>query len=216
MSGDSTVGGAHSAGMRDFSGTRQPGAPRPDQCDRLDGVADDWPAFEEPERRFWVVGRAELLAGLVCAVAMAAAGLPLGLLWAATAPGLNVRAVLAGSEVAFDAQAGVDVYFAMICAVGGLAGGVLGFWRGRDGGWPVPAGLALGGIGGSLLASWIGHVLRSARAVSQLPEGTGSLVVQLVEFRLRSPGFLLVLPAASLFVLSVLNWLSLFLMPRRE
>ncbi|WP_139342175.1 MULTISPECIES: hypothetical protein [Protofrankia] len=172
--------------------------------------------LEEPRRRFWAVGRSGLFTGLLCALVMAAFGLPVGLLWALTAPRLNVRAVLAGSEIVFDAQAGVDVYFAVICVVAGLIGGLLGFWRGRDSGWPVPVGLALGGIGGSLLASWIGHVLRSARAVSQLPEGASSLVIQLVEFRLRSSGFLLVLPAVSLLVLSVLSWLSLFVMPRRE
>ncbi|WP_250285551.1 hypothetical protein [Frankia sp. CiP1_Cm_nod2] len=171
---------------------------------------------EEPRRPFWAVSGSGLFAGLLCAAVMAALGLPVGLLWALTAPRLNVRAVLAGSEIVFDAQAGVDVYFAMICAAAGLAGGLLGFWRGRDSGWPAPVGLALGGIGGSLLAGWIGHALRSARAVSQLPEGANSLVVQLVEFRLRSPGFLLVLPTVSLLVLSVLSWLSLFVMPRRE
>jgi hypothetical protein len=90
---------------------------------------------------------------------------------------------------------------------------VLAFWRGRDGGWPVPVGLASGGIGGSVLAGWIGHLLRSARVIAQLPDGANGLAVQLVDFRLRSSGFLFVLPALSLVVLAVLSWVATFLAP---
>ncbi|WP_131746472.1 hypothetical protein [Frankia sp. Cppng1_Ct_nod] len=201
----------HSAGMRDSYDVEQSHPP-----DGFAGAPEDWQMIEDPAYRFWPVTRAEILAGVVCAVAMAASGLLLGLLWAAAAPRLDVRAVLAGSEIAFDAQAGIDVYFAMICAVGGVVGGAFAFWRGRDAGWPVPAGLTVGGIGGSGLASWIGHLLRSSRVVSQLPDGASHLVIQLVDFRLRSPGFCLVLPAFSLFVLAALSWLSVFLVPRRH
>ncbi|WP_322768676.1 hypothetical protein, partial [Frankia sp. Cr1] len=201
---------SHDAGMRgspQVPGLRGPGG--------FVGALDDPLVAADRDDRFWAVGRSEIVAGVVGAVAMAAAGLPLGLLWAAAAPRLDVRAALAGSELAFDAQAGVDVYFAMICGIGGLVAGALAFWRGRSGGWPLPVGLALGGLTGSLLASWIGHELRSSRVTSQLPDGARDLAVQLVDFRLRSSGFLVVLPAVSLFVLAVLTWFSTFRMPRR-
>ncbi len=200
---------AHDAGT--------PGSPQAPRPRALGGVAadsDDPYVTTDRGYRFWAVGRAEILTGVVCAVAMAAAGLLLGLLWAAAAPRLDVRAAIDGSELAFGAQAGADVYFAMICGVGGLAGGAFAFWRGRNGGWPVPVGLALGGIAGSVLASWIGHGLRSARVIAQLPHEAGDLAVQLVDFRLRSSGFLLVLPSVSLFTLAILSWLSVSLRSR--
>ncbi len=201
---------SHDAGMwgsPQVPGLRDPGG--------FVSALDDPLVVADRDNRFWAVGRSEILTGVVAAVAMAASGPLLGLLWAAAAPRLDVRAALAGSELAFDAQAGVDVYFAMICGIGGLVGGVLAFWRGRSGGWPVPVGLASGGFVGSLLASWIGHELRSSRVLSQLPDGARAIVIQLVDFRLRSSGFLFVLPALSLFVLAVLTWFSTFLMPRR-
>jgi hypothetical protein len=150
----------------------------------------------------------DLWAGAACFGGMLVAGPLLGLLWAATAPRISVRDVLGGSEAAFDAQGGVDMYYLMIFLVGGIIGGVLAFWRGRDAGWPVPVGLALGGIAGSVLGGVVGHALRSGSVRSQIPSGTSSLAVQLVDFRVRSHGLYAAMPTAALFVLVILLWLA--------
>ncbi|MGF7235314.1 MAG: hypothetical protein ACQSGP_10210 [Frankia sp.] len=159
-------------------------------------------------------GRGDLGAGLVCLVAMIIAGPLLGLLWAATAPHLDVGAVLAGSEAAFDAQGGADIYFGLICLVGGAVGGGLALWRARDASWPVPLGLAVGGFGGSLLAGAVGHAVRTGGIRHQLPAGAGPYVISLVDFRLRAHGFYVVMPATALVVLAIGLWLTTHAQPR--
>jgi hypothetical protein len=150
----------------------------------------------------------DLAAGGVCLAVTAAVGPLLGLLWAASAPRISVPAVLAGNEAAFGAQGGVDIYFLFICLVAGVIAGVAAFWRGRDAGWPVPVGLALGGFAGSLLAGAVGHAVRSGSVRTKVPSGAGALAVQLVDFRVRTHGLYLVMPASALLVLAILLWAS--------
>jgi hypothetical protein len=148
------------------------------------------------------------LAGLVCALAMVAAGPVLGLIWAALAPRLDVAAGIGGSEIAFSVQSDIDAYFAAVCAVAGLIGGALACWRAASAGWPVPVGLALGGLGGSLLAGLVGHLRRSPQVLKALPDNAGPVVTDIVDMKVRSTGLYLVLPVSALLVLTVLLWLS--------
>jgi hypothetical protein len=140
----------------------------------------------------------DVLTALVVAVSLVVAGGPLGLLWAATSPRLDVKAALAGSEAAFDAQAGIDVHFALLALIFGVVAGALVGWRGRRSSWPVPLALAVGGVGGSLIAAQIGHLRESSRVLDQLPENIRGSVSNIVDFVLRSHGYHVVFPVAAL------------------
>lgn len=140
----------------------------------------------------------DVLAALVAVIGLVVAGVPLGLLWAATAPKLNVKAALGGSEAAFNAQAGIDVHFALLAVIFGVAAGGLVGWRGRYGGWPLPVGLAIGGAAGSLVAAQVGHLRESSRVLDQLPANIRGSVSNIVDFVLRSHGYHVVLPVTAL------------------
>jgi hypothetical protein len=146
-------------------------------------------------------------AGLVALLALTAAGPLLGLLWAGIAPRLDVASSISGSENAFTVQADIDATFGFICLGAGLVAGVLARAKAADGGWPVPSGLALGGLAGSLLAGWVGHLVRSPGVLDQLPQNAGSYVVGLVDMRVRATGLYLVLPVTALLVLVLSLWL---------
>ncbi|MCK9922388.1 hypothetical protein MXD61_10950 [Frankia sp. AgPm24] len=153
-------------------------------------------------------GRRGYLAGLICAAVMVVAGFPLGLLWAAAAPHLNVNGALAGNESAFAVQSDIDARFGLICAVAGLIGGAVALWRARDAGWPVPLGLAAGGAAGALIAGWTGHLRRSADALHGLPANASSVLVDLVDVRVRAHGLYLVLPVTALLVFGLGLWVA--------
>ncbi len=150
--------------------------------------------------------RPDLLAGLICAVAMAVVGFPLGLLWAAVAPHLDITGALHGNEPAFAVQSDIDARFAMICAIAGLVGGLLAFWRARDAGFPVPLGLAAGGTGGALIAGWIGHLRRSPDLLHSLPPNASPVLVDLVDLRVRAHGLYLVMPVVALGAFAIGLW----------
>jgi hypothetical protein len=140
----------------------------------------------------------DALTALVVAVSLVVAGVPLGLLWAATSPKLDVKAVLGGSEAAFDTQAGIDVHFALLALIFGVVAGAVVGWRCRRGSWLLPLALGIGGVGGSLLAAQIGHLRESSRVLDQLPENIRSNVSNIVDFTLRSHGYHVVYPVAAL------------------
>ena len=144
----------------------------------------------------------DVLAAIVVAIAMVIAGVPLGLIWAATTPRLNVSEAfppsLVISESAFNTQAGADVHFALTALIFGvLAGGLVG-WRGRRSSWPLPVALAVGGGAGSLVAAQVGHLRASNQVLDQLPDNIRSQVSGVTDFVLRSHGFHVVFPLAAL------------------
>lgn len=153
-------------------------------------------------------GRRERLAGLWCLLGALLAGPVIGLVWAATSPRLDVAAVRAGSSAALDVQSTIDVCFGLTCAAFGVVAGLLAFWRWSDAGWPVPAGLAIGGLGGSLLAGRIGHELRSGSVLHRLPPEANQVIVGLVDVRVRAEGLYLVFPTVTLVVLAAAIWIS--------
>ncbi|KJE24841.1 hypothetical protein FF36_00848 [Frankia torreyi] len=179
------------------------------------GVPTDSPGAEPSEtsplparsRRPLPFGvRPDLIAGLICAAAMAVAGFPLGLLWAAVAPHLDVPGALHGNESAFAVQSDIDARFALICGVAGLVGGLVAFWRARDAGFLVPLGLAVGGLGGALIVGWIGHLRRSPDLLHSLPSNASPILVDLVDLRVRAHGLYLVMPVVALGVFAIGLW----------
>ncbi|MCK9893881.1 hypothetical protein [Frankia sp. AgB32] len=164
-----------------------------------DGAAELRPA----PARGW---RSNALAGLICAAAMVVVGFPLGLLWAAAAPHLNMANALQGNESAFAVQSDIDARFGLICAVAGVIGGAVAFWRARDAGWPVPLGLAGGGLGGALTAGGRGHPRRAPGGRHSLPGDASPVLVDLVDLRVRAHGLYLIMPVVALVVFAVALW----------
>ncbi|WP_045880143.1 hypothetical protein [Pseudofrankia sp. DC12] len=156
----------------------------------------------------------DLRAGLAFLLGLTAAGPLLGLLWAAVSPRLDVTAGISGSETAFTAQADIDATFGFICLAAGIVAGALARWRAADGGWPVPVGLAGGGFAGSLLAGWIGHLVRSPSVLHKLPPHAPAYVAGLVDVKVRATGLYLVLPVTALLVLAFALWLPVALVRR--
>jgi hypothetical protein len=154
-----------------------------------------------PEGRRWAPdapNSRDVLAALAVAAGLIVAGVLLGVLWSLTTPKLDVKAVLAGSEAAFKTQAGVDVHFALLALICGVVAGALAGWLGRSSSWPLPVALAAGGVGGSLVAGQVGHLLESSQVLDQLPQNIRGQVSGVADFTLRSHGFDAALPVAAL------------------
>jgi hypothetical protein len=102
----------------------------------------------------------DLRAGAAAAVAVAALGIPLGLLWAAIGPHAAVRVTPEGAVYADhrpEAFIGADGTFAAIGLVTGVVlGAGLYLWRRRRGPW-MAIGLAAGSLAGAYVAWKVGH-----------------------------------------------------------
>ncbi len=146
----------------------------------------------------------DVLSALVVAVALVVAGVPMGLIWGATTPKLNVKQALSGSEAAFNAQGGADVHFALLALIFGVVAGAVVGWRGRHGSWTLPVALTVGGVGGSLVAAQVGHLQESSGVLDQLPQDIRSRVSGIIDFTLRSHGFHVVFPLAALLTYLVI------------
>ncbi|MFC3234660.1 DUF2567 domain-containing protein [Streptomyces nitrosporeus] len=103
--------------------------------------------------------RAELVQGAVTALLLTCAGLVLGLLWLWLAP----RVPLVSDDTAVflkdsegEQAIGADGTFVLLALAFGLVSAVAVFLLRRRGGVPLVAGLALGGVLGSLLAWGVG------------------------------------------------------------
>jgi hypothetical protein len=143
----------------------------------------------------------DVVTAIVAAAVMPVAGVPMGLLWGATARHVNITDLLQNnSEVALEVQPANDARFALLAIIFGLVAGVLAGWRGRRGGWPLPVGLLLGGLGGSLVAAQTGHLLASGSALSAIPPTARSLVRSLVDVHVRANGVHVLYPFAALLV----------------
>ncbi len=140
----------------------------------------------------------DVLTALVVAVVLVVVGVPMGLLWGATTPKLDVKQALAGSEAAFNAQGGADAHFALLALIFGVVAGAVVGWRGRHGSWALPLALAVGGVGGSLVAAQVGHLQESSRVLDQLPQDIRGRVSNIADFMLRAHGFHVVFPVAAL------------------
>ena len=153
------------------------------------------PAPRAPGTPLWH----DVRAGLLTVAVTVLVGAPVGLLWAAVAPRVQVE--VDGDDVqvvdtAGDGFIAVDAWFFAAVAVAGLVGGVLAWWLGRAHGPGVVLGLAVGGLAAAWIASRVGGEVDRA-SVRQLVEagvpGRYELAAQL-----RSTSALLVWPLASL------------------
>jgi hypothetical protein len=150
----------------------------------------------------------DVLSALVVAIALVVVGVPMGIIWAATTPKLNVKQALAGSEAAFNVQGGADAHFALLALIFGVLAGALVGWWGRRGSWTLPVALAIGGVGGSLVAAQVGHLRGSSRVLDQVPQDIRGRVSNVVDFVLRSHGFHVVFPVAALLTYLIIMLLT--------
>ncbi len=170
------------------------GTPPPPQGDTASAARRSWKPGP-PESR-------EIRASVIVALVLVLSGVPMGLLWAATTPKLNVAEAfppsLVISESAFNAQAGADVHFALLALIFGVVAGALVGWRYRTASWPFPVALAAGGAVGSIIAAQIGNWRASSQVLDQLPANIRSQVSGVADFVLRSHGYHVVYPLAAL------------------
>ena len=132
-------------------------------------------------------------------------GVPAGLIWAATAPRIDVPAALDGAESAFEAQAGADIAYGAVALVAGALCGALAWWRAYRRGALVPLALAAGGAGGALVAATIGHQRNSGRVLAQVPPDLSQRAHDVVDFGLRTHQAIALWPAAALLMYIVLT-----------
>ena len=150
------------------------------------------------------VTAADAVAGVVAAVVTLLLGAPVGLLWAALAP--RVEVVVAAGDVKLtepgtSAFIAADGYFLALAVLVGAASGVLGWQLGRRHGPALVAGLVVGGLLAAYVAREVGEQV-GLEAVQQavLTGRQGALELSLV---LRSDGALLAWPAAAMVGLLV-------------
>jgi hypothetical protein len=152
--------------------------------------------------------RQDVQAGLLTVAVTVLVGAPVGLLWAALAP--RVEVVLTGEGVQLvdrDSSAFIasDGYFSLAVLLAGLVGGALAWrWGSRHGPTVVP-GLAIGGLIGAYVAMAVGGLVGDVQLADLLEAGAKGRR-ELGVRRLRSLPALLVWPAAS-----VLSFLTLML-----
>jgi hypothetical protein len=136
------------------------------------------------------------MAALAALLTAAVVGAPLGWIWARTAHRVDVSAVLQGNESAFSRQVGVDLWFALLSLLAGVAVGLAVWWLSRPADWPVPVGLAAGATAGSLLAGAVGRAVN--HGIPGLPSDATDLARVLLRFQVRAPGWYVVYPAVAL------------------
>lgn len=140
------------------------------------------------QRPRWWVARRDVTAAALVVLAMAVAGLLLGVLWYLVAPRLSFRIdasdnILPLGPVESEALIGADGWFVALTALVGLLAGVTTWWRWRAVRGPaVAVGLAAGGLAGALVASWIGHLLGQGPSAAALHQ-VGNVVKTPLELR---------------------------------
>ncbi len=106
--------------------------------------------------------RADVGAGALAAVVTVLLGAPVGLLWSALAPHVDV--VVSGEDVQL-AEPGSkafiagDGYFLFAVLLAGVVGGLLAWWLGRAHGPAVVVGLTLGGLAAGWIAMRVGSTV---------------------------------------------------------
>jgi hypothetical protein len=127
----------------------------------------------------WRAILAEALVCLAVAVVIAGLGAPIGLLWRAVAPRVELVQTDFGPyplEPEPEGYVADEGWFILIAVAAGLALAVLvWFVVRRYRGAPMLLALAAGSVGGSVLAAWLGHRVGLAeyqRLIEQAPVGT--------------------------------------------
>lgn len=127
----------------------------------------------------------DVRAGLTAAVVPVLVGAPVGLLWAALAPRVDV--VVAGGNVQL-AEPGTSAFiagdgaFLLAVLLAGAVGGVLAWWLGREHSPAVVVGLTVGGLAAAYVAMRVGSTVgleEVQRAVSAGQQGALELSLRL-------------------------------------
>ncbi|WP_349816436.1 DUF2567 domain-containing protein [Streptomyces sp. MRC013] len=146
---------------------------------------------------------AEARQGAAVLLATAVAGIALGLLWLWLAPRVPLvsdgRSVLLRESEAEHAV-GADGVFVLLGLAFGALGALAVFLRYRQGGVAVVAGLALGGVLGSVLGWGTGTLLGPAHDVAAHARAVGEGVAFDAPLELRAYGALLAWPVAAMAV----------------
>lgn len=144
--------------------------------------------------------RADGAAGLLAAVVPVLLGAPVGLLWAAVSP--KVEVVLAAgqeprlADPATDAFIAGDGFFLLAVALAGVVGGLLAWRLGRAHGPAVVVGLAVGGLAAAWVTMRVGSTVGAAEVLQAVQDGQqGALELSL---RLRAQEALVGWPVGSL------------------
>jgi hypothetical protein len=146
-------------------------------------------------------------AGVLTAVGVVLLGAPLGLLWAAVAPRVEVVVAAGGAtrlaEPASDGFIAVDGAFLALVLVAGVLSGVVAWWLGRRHGPGVVVGLVVGGLLAAEVASRTGALVDAGEARAALEAGREGVVA--LSVRLRSEPARLGWPVAALAAHMVLT-----------
>ncbi|MFI6643770.1 ABC transporter permease [Streptomyces sp. NPDC050504] len=160
-----------------------------------------WPGTKDGDERFDV--KEELRDSLLVMLAVAFAGVVLGLLWLWLAPRVPLvsddRAVFL-KDTESEEAIGADGTFVLLGLAFGAVTAVAVFLFRRRGGVGVVAGLALGGLLGSLLAWWLGVSLGPTSDVVAHAREVGKGVVFDAPLELRARGAVLAWPVAAMVV----------------
>lgn len=199
-----------------MSGYPAPGQPDLGQSDL--GLA--WRVPEPPPAPLELAR--EATAAALTALLLVPMGAPLGLLWAAFRPHLDVAAA-ATQESAFEAQYVADVRLLLLGLAAGVLAGIAAWVLARRHGLGVLAGLAVGGALAMVLAAKVGALAahpatleaqvtsafaaRGYNDFRSLDPDTRALFLGQVRFGLRATPVVLALPLAAAASFGVLTWL---------
>lgn len=132
----------------------------------------------------------EGLAGVLTAVGVVLLGAPVGLLWAAVAPRVQVVVAEGGAtrlaDPANDGFIAVDGFFLGLVVLAGLVCGVLAGRLGRRHGPGVVVGLAVGGLLAAEIARRTGELVDAGQAQAVVDAGRAGLVELSVRLRAES------------------------------
>lgn len=151
-------------------------------------------------RRGW---SSQVTPAVLITAGLALLGAPIGLLWQAISPELDLRLVQLGSETAFKAEFAADVRFLALGVVIGTAFG----WFGSIGLKWIDAqrylaalviGLAVGAFLCALVAAHVGELYRMDQLLKVIRPGLDHDTISLIAFRLRAGQALLVFPVFAL------------------
>ena len=130
----------------------------------------------------------DAFAGLLAAVVTVLVGAPVGLLWAAFAP--QVEVVVAGEQVQLvepgsNAFIATDGFFLIAVTLAGLIGGVLAWRLAHAHGPAVVVGLTLGGLAAAYVAMVVGQQVGLAEVEQAVRAGQQGALELTVKLRAR-------------------------------
>ncbi|ARX82845.1 hypothetical protein SMD44_02259 [Streptomyces alboflavus] len=154
--------------------------------------------------------KADVRDAVVIAVAVAASGVLLGLLWlwlAPTVPLIADKTNVYLKDTEGEQAIGVDGTFALLGLAFGLVSAVVVFLVRRRGGIPLVVGLAAGGLLGAVLAWKVGVWVGPETDVAAHARSVGAGVVFDAPMELKAKGVLLAWPVAAMVAQLVLTGL---------